>query len=487
MSTNEQVLELLNGQIGGLVMGTAFLMFGFIAANLAILRRRSGFRILLWLSIWSGAYGATLLCAPPSIISAYFPSLQTCVYTIDVVLSYLMMVFALFVWLELVRGQLRSFLKIMIGVGSVIALAGIGWFLVTGSADNFWLSNNLCAAGTLLVLITVVSVKRLADRFLLLANRGIVMAGTFVFATQALYDNLARFFHYPTYRILGSLGFAALLYALALVAAQSIFTNERRLFSIEIELETARQIQASILPAGVPEMSGLRLAAAYHPMTAVAGDFYDIIRLDEHQAGFLVADVSGHGVPAALIASMIKIAMQSVVSSARDPGEVLRRIGEILGGQLRGQLVSAAYLFVDLETCRARYSAAGHPPLAYWDAAARQVLFVESNGLLFGVRKELEYPVREWTFQRGDRFLLYTDGLVEAENAAGEAFGEHRFSEIIRSHEQHPAGELSARLFDELRSWQTEPLSPQDDITWIIVDIVPPGMCPRCPVDKPQL
>ena len=87
----------------------------------------------------------------------------------------------------------------------------------------------------------------------------------------------------------------------------------------------AREIQRSILPDGAPELEDLRISAAYHPMTAVAGDFYEFIPVDEDRMGFLVADVSGHGVPAALIAAMIKVAMQSVVSSASRPGGSARR------------------------------------------------------------------------------------------------------------------------------------------------------------------
>lgn len=101
-------------------------------------------------------------------------------------------------------------------------------------------------------------------------------------------------------------------------------------------------------------------------MTAVAGDFYEFIPVDGKRVGFLVADVTGHGVPAALIASMIKVAMQSVVACAHEPREVLRGLNRILYGLLRDQLVSAAYLWLDTGNRTALYSAAGHPPLLLW-------------------------------------------------------------------------------------------------------------------------
>ena len=175
-----------------------------------------------------------------------------------------------------------------------------------------------------------------------------------------------------------------------------IFDSERRLITIDNEMETGRQIQSSILPDKVPELDNLNIAVAYYPMTSVAGDFYDFIEINKIETGFLVADVSGHGVPAALICSMIKIAMQSVITSAHDPGEVLRLLGSILGNQLHGQFVTAAYLYINSEIRQARYAAAGHPPILYWNSVAEPVEQIESNGLVIGVLKETTYPVREF-------------------------------------------------------------------------------------------
>lgn len=416
-------------------------------------------------------YGARLLILSPAVRVHFHRWFQPFIPYIDVTLSYMILVFALLAWLDLTRGKLRLYMQAMIFAGLAIGLAGIGWFIVTGEADRFMLYNSLLAAGTLIILLVVVTTRKLSEKFLVLPNRGVLAVGTLLFAAEALYSNLSHLFGYRTLPILGWLGFAVLLFSLAYVAAKMIFANERRLIAIENELDTARQIQSSILPAAVPELNNLSIDAAYHPMAAVAGDFYDFIRIDSHRAGFLVADVSGHGVPAALIASMIKIAMQSVVDSAHDPGEVMRRLGNILRNQLRGQFLTAAYLYIDSAACRARYSAAGHPPLLYWDSAARQVRLIESNGLLIGFLEGNDYPVREIAFKSGDRFLLYTDGLTEAENADNEAFGDRRLSELISSHENASAAELGANMLKELRLWQHEPVSQQDDITWIIVDI----------------
>jgi serine phosphatase RsbU (regulator of sigma subunit) len=249
-----------------------------------------------------------------------------------------------------------------------------------------------------------------------------------------------------------------------------VFASERRLLSIENELAIAREIQTSILPRGSPEIEHLLITAAYCPMAAVAGDFYEFIPVDEHRIGILVADVSGHGVPAALIASMIKVATQSVVACAPAPQEVLRELNRILTGQPRDQFVTAAYLFIDTENHRALYSAAGHPPLLH--SRNMKLERIESNGLVLGVMPESDYPLYEMSIRPGDRFLLYTDGVIEAENASGVPFGDCQLDQVILNNVKRPCPELVDRMLLEIRRWQPASTAQQDDITLIVIDVV---------------
>jgi serine phosphatase RsbU (regulator of sigma subunit) len=331
--------------------------------------------------------------------------------------------------------------------------------------------NNLLAVVSMLVLLAVVLVPKFS-KFLVILNHRLLTAATLIVALEVLYTNLSSVLGYRVVPWVASLGFGALLFSLGYVALEIMFSNERRLLSIETELETARQIQSSILPASVPEFANLRIAASYYPMTAVAGDFYQFVQPDKNHLGILVADVSGHGIPAALISSMIKVAMQSVAVHADDPAQVLAGLNRILCSEAHGQFASAAYVWIDIENRSALYSAAGHPPLLCWRSSKGEIQRIESNGLLFGVVPDAAYPVCSVAVEAADRFLLYTDGVTETENAAGEAFGDRQLERVVRDHRLQSASELSSQVLSELQRWRPTAVSQQDDVTLIVVDIL---------------
>jgi sigma-B regulation protein RsbU (phosphoserine phosphatase) len=466
----DQVLAMLRGQIASIIAGAVFLFMGLAACSLAAIRGRKGIRLFIWLGIWSAMYGTGLLTRSPAVVAALPHAMQISVPYINILNAYLTVVVAFFAFLELSLGRFRVLVKSIIALGAGVAVLGIVWFMFGGSPRKFLPYNYVVTICGLVVLGTVVSVKKLSDKFLVLVNRRVLAAGTLVFLIEALWVNVARPLHYQTPRLLDYLAFAVFLLSFGYVAVQIAFANERRLLSIENELEVARQLQFSILPTTIPDVRNLRIAATYRPMTAVAGDFYEFIPVDPKRVGFLVADVTGHGVPAALIASMIKVAMQSVVSCAHDPREVLCGLNRVLFGQLHDQFVSAAYLWLDTENRKGLYSAAGHPPLLRWRAGKLER--IESNGLLFGVIPDPDYPVCELQIDSGDRFLLCTDGVLEPENARGDAFGKRRLEQVIRENQNRAPSELSDRLLAEIGQWQPASISQQDDITLLVIDVV---------------
>jgi phosphoserine phosphatase RsbU/P len=460
----------LRGQVADIITGTVFVFIGLAACGVAAMRRRSGVRVLLWLGIWSTLYGSRPLLDPLATAGILPHWFQPIVPYIDIAAMYLVLVVGMLAFLELSVGKMRIFVLGVAFAGLAIALAGIGLFVFTGDNTRLISYNSLLATCASFVLATVVAVPGLSRKFMVLPARGVLLVGVLVFAAEALLNNLVRPLGYRLPLFWGSLGFAVLLFSFGYVALQMVFASERRLLSIESELATAREIQASILPRGSPDTENLRIAAAYRPMTEVAGDFYDFIPVELNRIGFLIADASGHGVPAALIAAMIKVAMQSIVSCAHDPRAVLSGLNHVLSGQLRDQFVTAAYLWLDMENRTAKYSAAGHPPLLLWREGKLQR--IESNGLVFGVVADPDYPVCEMPVKSGDRFVLYTDGVVEAENVRGEAFGDHKLEEVIRKNRSRSPSELVDGLLSEIRHWRPASAPQQDDITFIVIDVV---------------
>ena len=465
---------MLRSEVVSIMSGTIFMFIGLVACAaacvFAAVRRQSGVRLFTWLGIWSAMYGVLLLADAPSVVAALPHGLRSGLPFLTTAIDYLFLTVVSLAWLELSAGKMRVFLKTVIGFGLSFGIAGIGIFVVTGSSETLLGYVHFIAVVALIIFVVILAVPSLSLKYLILPNRAVMIVGTLVFATDALYFNVARLFHYQIYRITGSLGLAALLFSFGYVGVQMALSGERRLHSIESELAIAQEIQASILPSKNPEVKNLAVAAAYRPMTAVAGDFYDFIAVDESRAGFLVADVTGHGVPAALIASMIKVAIQSLTPYADDPREVLNGLNRILFAQLRSQLVSAAYLWIDTEKRKALYSAAGHPPLLSWRGG--KVERIESNGLLLGVLPDAEYPLCEMAVQAGDRFLLYTDGVSEPENGGGEAFGSHRLEEVVRDNHLRLPSELLEQLLSEIHKWQPASTEQKDDITLVVIDVL---------------
>jgi phosphoserine phosphatase RsbU/P len=247
----------------------------------------------------------------------------------------------------------------------------------------------------------------------------------------------------------------------------------QQLLSIQKELETARQIQMSILPSEIPKIEGLDIAARYVPMASVAGDFYDFIVVDEKHIGILVADVSGHGMPAALIASMLKIALSAQAERAADPAQVLLGLNEALCGKFQHHYVTAAYLFVDTAKRTLTYAGAGHPPLLLWGGATEGVRAVEENGLFLGKFEFATYSSVELPLQPGDWGLLYTDGISETTNPAGIEFGTERFREFLATEKNTSADHFANRLLEELSHWsaRSEGEDSDDDITLVALHV----------------
>jgi len=268
------------------------------------------------------------------------------------------------------------------------------------------------------------------------------------------------------------LGVFILVCCLGYIVAYRFFQNEKQLISIAHDLETARQIQAFILPRNISEIQGLDIAVRYIPMASIAGDFYDVLTVDDKRLGILVADVSGHGVPAALIASMVKVAFVSQIAHASDPARVVTGINQILCGKLDIDFVTATYLFIDTEKRTMMYANANHPPLLLWRKAKRKIYEFQQTGMLLGQFPDAQYTSTQHHLEPGDRIVLYTDGIIEATNASGEFFGSDLFKTFIGAHDHLSTDEFVDIFLEHLSNWsgKRNEEAADDDLTLLVID-----------------
>jgi sigma-B regulation protein RsbU (phosphoserine phosphatase) len=297
----------------------------------------------------------------------------------------------------------------------------------------------------------------------------VLRIGFLVFLLFVIYTNLVALKKIPGNGNLEFIGFVFFIICLGYVAGSRTQRNEERLLSLNKEMEIARDIQTGLLPEKNLSVAGLTAASRYIPASSVAGDFYDFLQKDDG-LGVLIADVSGHGVPAALSASMVKVAIRAQRDWADDPARVLSGLNSILCGNLQGQFVTAGYLYLDPRRGALTYAGAGHPPLLAWHGREKRVESMEENGLVLGIFPEGAYKSMTAVLEPGDRFVLYTDGIAEAPSLSGEEFGMERFKGFLAEHAGSSAQELCDALIKHVTAWTGSPREQHDDLTLIVVD-----------------
>lgn len=234
----------------------------------------------------------------------------------------------------------------------------------------------------------------------------------------------------------------------------------------EGELDAAREIQMAMLPSRsrLDSWPGLRIAALLEPMRAVGGDFFNVLTVSSRRIVFFVGDVSDKGVPAALFMARTMTLLEPAVSRGDAPDEVLRHVGRILArDNASGMFVTVLMGQVDLQSGLLSLASAGHdPPMLRSCGGAVERVPMETGPAL-GFEEEACYPQIQLHLGAGDSLLMFTDGLSEAENPAGDAFGEARIAEVFaRAHSTEPQACVDA-LQAAVR--QHRLASPVDDLT----------------------
>ncbi|MGA2589579.1 MAG: SpoIIE family protein phosphatase [Bryobacteraceae bacterium] len=465
--TQLQLRNLLRGDIAGFVVSLIVLFVGLAALVVQLLRLKSKNRSLLWFGLFAALYGLRSI-ARHAITQALFDAPTSFWNYLDSVITNVIITPALLFFEEVYGKGWRSSLRWLLWIQAAWGAAAI---VIDFAAAKPWTTPD--PANLLLVALPIIFIAGYAYGYRPPQSTGatIIFTGGAIFIFTVIYEHLVGANLVPWRFHLETFGFLANLVCLGYVAVRQFVGNEQELVAIGEEMKSARRIQASILPQGVPKVPGLRIAVRYIPMTAVAGDFYDFLLAGPGSVGILVADVIGHGVPAALVASMVKVAISSQADRAADPARVISALNQVMSRQVQGQFITAGYLFVDLESRTALYAAAGHPPLLQWRQRERCVREFRENGLLMGVRPTERYTNMPIELEPGDRLLLYTDGIPEASNAAGEFFGDDRLKEFIAAQEGLDADAFADALLAKLAAWSGSRSQQTDDVTLVVVDV----------------
>ncbi len=238
------------------------------------------------------------------------------------------------------------------------------------------------------------------------------------------------------------------------------------------ELRIAHDIQMSFLPERLPEVAGLELAALSLPAKEVGGDFYDAIPLPGNRTAFVIADVAGKGVPAALFMALSRTVLRANALVPRSAREAVREANMLIAEDAKsGMFVTLFYAVVDPATKMLTYVNAGHnPPLLFRSGSGRP-LELKGTGIILGVMPEADYGEETISLESGDLVLLYTDGVTEAINPGEEQFGEKRLIETVMGCHDLPPGAIVDRVRDAVVRFSGD--EPQfDDLTLMVLRVV---------------
>jgi len=456
--TASQVLRVFHHDELRLFLGAAFTTVGLVAGAFCVLRRKFD-ALLVWLALFAILYGGRLwmqsgllsLLVPDSV---FFRNLKSSI-------DYVVPIPALF-FFEAAGFLNKGARVIAYTLCGVFLCLVVATFVFGPSLKFLFINNVIIIAGLIALIVQSMRGENISRDFV------VIRRGLLVFVGFALYDNIVGLFRGGSKT--EALGFAVFLATLGYVAARRTIQRDQQLVEIQKELDVARRIQMSILPGEFPNNANFRVAARYVPMTSVAGDFYDFLVSDDRQAGLLIADASGHGVPAALIASMVKIAATSQRGNMADPSKLLKAMNGTLCGITQNQFVTAAYVHLDAEAQELRYSAAAHPPMLLLRGG--EVTPVVENGLMLAAFDFAEYSTAVLPLMTGDRLLLYTDGIVEAEDGKQEEFGQERLCALLRDSAGLGHTEAADLLLSSVQRWSA---AQNDDLTLLVCDYAGAG------------
>ncbi len=235
----------------------------------------------------------------------------------------------------------------------------------------------------------------------------------------------------------------------------------------ERELVEARSIQRRLLPNEIPQIEGYKIAGAWRPARTVSGDYFDVLKFSDTKAALCIADVSGKGLPAALLMSNIQAAVHAFASEAASPSELCAKVNRVVSSSTgEDKFITFFYCVVDAEQKKLTYANAGHNAgvLLRSDGS---VVRLEPGGAVLGPFPNWNYKNEEIEIRAGDRLLLFTDGVTELRSPVADEFGEERLIELLTENRELDADALRDRIVQTVVSFGGGDF--QDDATLLVL------------------
>jgi sigma-B regulation protein RsbU (phosphoserine phosphatase) len=237
------------------------------------------------------------------------------------------------------------------------------------------------------------------------------------------------------------------------------------------DIEEAHETQERLLPTSMPNIPRIDIQSSWMPAKNIGGDYFDVIKLDEHTLGFCIADVAGKGLPAAIVMSNVQAAVRAYARDTRSPADLCKRLNTVLFETTQTtRFISLFYGVLDTQRWRLRYTNAGHvPPIVIRKDGTSD--FLTEGGMVLGPFSDSKYKEAAIMLNSGDHVALLTDGITEATNAAGEQFADgNRIVRLLSENRGLTSAELKETLLRAVKSFSAQDL--QDDATLMILSML---------------
>lgn len=340
---------------------------------------------------------------------------------------------------------LRQYMQGIVTLSSIVM--GLGIVAMMAIADSIELGYRYYYAGMMLVIMGICSLFRLRFYYALFTTlvilaayeynsiviQGMISGGINTINTRIFINNN---FFFISSNIIGLIAayYVEVFSRTEFIQQEDIADKHRDIVVLlermKRDLELARQIQARLLPESSPSYPGVKFSMLYKPMEELGGDFYDFIKFQETNiVGIFISDVSGHGLPAALVTTMLKALNNTSGSIKFSTSGFLGYINMHLTGQIGDNFLTAIYAVYDTESRVLKFSRAGHPyPVLIRKGVISDLV---SEGGAIGIDSYMKYEEISMQLESGDKILFYTDGLIEETNNSREMFMDIYFSKVL--------------------------------------------------------